>query len=154
MRYQQGLSVPEVLVAAVLLGLGVLFLSPLMSYSFRSTHLNKERSGAVQAAQRLVEEIRNAGFASALNIVNPTTTSAILANDLQGQALYINGKGEVSTQSSSNTKLLQVARQYYFIANGPSPADDLIQVNVRITWPGGGSQNITMGTRLARSVSE
>lgn len=152
MKFQKGISLPEVMVAAVLLGLAILCISPMMSYGIKSTHINKERSAAVQAAQRLVEEIRHAGFASANSKVNPSTTSAIENDDLQGQKLYINGKGEVSTQASSSTKLLQVVRQYYFIANGPNTVDDLIRVNVRITWPGSGGKNVSMGVDLSRSM--
>ncbi len=153
MKFQTGISLPEVLVAAVLLGLAILGVSPMMSYSLKSSHLNKERGAAVQAAQRLIEEIRDAGFTSALSIVNPSTPNAVRADDLQNRKLYISGSGEVSTQPSSTGKLLQVQRLYYFNpGNTPSPADDLIQVTVKLTWPGSSDQHVTMGTTLARTV--
>lgn len=149
---QKGISIPEVLVAAVLLGLAVFFISPLVSYSFRSSYVNKERSAAVQAGQRLIESIRNAGFEGANAIVTEASPNAVLADDLQGQKLYIRQTGEVLTQPVNDAKLLQVQRFYAFDA-GPTPAplDDLIQVTIKITWPGGGSQHVTMGTTLARS---
>ncbi|PKL76876.1 MAG: hypothetical protein CVV27_08070 [Candidatus Melainabacteria bacterium HGW-Melainabacteria-1] len=155
MKRQQGISLPEVLVAAVLLGLAIFFITPMISYGFKSSHLNKERSAAVQAGQGLIEEIRQVGFAGALSIVNPSTPSAVLSDDLQGNKLYITGTGEVSTTPGSNTKLLQVQRLYYFSAgNTPSPVDDLIQITIKINWPGSADAHVTMGTTLARSVAE
>lgn len=155
LRRQRGISLPEVLVAAVLLGLAVLCISPLMTYSFRTSRLSKEHSAAVLAGQRLVEQIRNAGYGAAASIVSPSTTSAVLADDLQGQKLYITGNGEVFTQPRGDTKLLQVQRLYFYSPGATaSPADDVIQVTVKINWPGSSGQNVTMGTTLARSVSE
>lgn len=152
---QKGISLPEVLVAAVLLGLAVLCITPMVSYSFRSSHVNKEKSAATQAAQRLIEQIRNRGFAGASSIVSSTTPSSVQSDDFQGNKLYITGNGEILTQPASNAKLLQVQRLYYYSSGAtPNPADDLIQVTVKITWPGGSGQNVTMGTTLARSVEE
>lgn len=155
MKHQAGISLPEVLVSAVLLGLAILCITPMISYSMRSSHLNKERGAAVQAAQRLLEEIRDAGFPAALSIVNPATPNAVRSDDLQNRKLYITGTGEVSTQPASNTKLLQVQRLYFFSGGATaSPADDLIQITVKLTWPGSADQHVTMGTTLARSVEE
>lgn len=154
-RSQQGLTLPEVLVAAVLLGLAILCISPMMSYSFKSSHLNKERSGAVQAAQRIVEQIRSAGFVDAASKVNSGAPSAILPNDLYNQPLYIKGTGEVQSTPGSNTKPLSVVRVYHFLpGQSPAPADDQIQVTVKITWPGSANAHVSMGTTLVRSSEE
>lgn len=154
-RTQRGISVPEVLVAAALLAIAVLCISPMLSFGFKSSHLNKERAAAAQAGKRLVEEIRHAGFAAALSIVNPATTSAVRIDDLQGNKIYITGTGKIATAPGSNTKPLQVQRLYYFDDKGSAhPADDTIQVTVKITWPGSSESRVTMGTTLARSVVE
>lgn len=152
---QRGISVPEILVAAVLIGLAVLCITPIMTYGMRTSTGNKEHAAAVQAAQRVVEQVQAAGFSAAATIVNAGAPSAILSDDLQGNKLYINGKGEVYTSPRSNTKLLQVQRIYTFGAGAtPSPADDLIQVTVKVTWPGSNGRNITLGATLTRSVAD
>jgi len=145
-RSQKGIALPEVLVAAVLLGIIILAVSPMMSYSIRSSHSNKERSAAIQAAQQLVEEIRNAGFAQAAAHVN-VGESAVLADDLQGNKLYIKGTGEVRTTPGDGAKPLNVSRIYAFSNSG-----DMIQVTVKITWPGSSGRHVTLGTTLNRSL--
>jgi len=151
-RLQRGISLPEVLVSAVLLGLAIYFISPMISYSLKQSQVNKERSAAVQAGQRIVESVRNAGFDGANAIVNSTTPSSVQVNDLQGNLLYIKQSGEVLTAPATGAKLLQIQRLYNFSEGAtPAPSDDLIQVTVKITWPGSSSRHVTMGTTLARS---
>lgn len=151
---QAGISLPEVMVAAVLLGLVMLGISPMMSYGIKSDYINKERSGAVQAAQRIVEEVRNAGFEQAITIVNDGSPSAVQADDLHGNKLYIRGTGEVLTAPTGDSKLLQIQRLYSFDpGKSPAPADDLIQVTVKITWPGSSGRHVTMATTLTRTGS-
>ncbi len=151
-RLQRGISIVEVLVAAILLGLAIYFITPLVSYSLKQSQVNKERSAAVQAGQRIVESVRNAGFDGANAIVNSTTPTTIQLNDLQGQSLYIKQTGEILTAPATGAKLLQVQRLYTFSeGDTPAPSDDLIQVTVKITWPGSASRHVTMGTTLARS---
>lgn len=147
---QQGLSVTEVLVGAVILGLSILAISPMLGWGIKTTFTNKERGGAVQAARRLIEDIQNAGFTGASSIVNPVTPTAVQTDDLQGNKLYVKGDGKVTTTPESGAKLLQVQRLYHFVPNDPPPADDLIQVTVKVTWPGSGSKNVTMGISLTR----
>lgn len=151
-RSQRGISIVEALVAAVLLGLALFFISPMVSYSLKQSQVNKERSAAVQAGQRIVESVRDAGFDGANAIVNSVTASSVQLNDLQGQSLYIKQTGEILTAPASGAKLLQVQRLYTFSEGAtPAPSDDLIQVTVKITWPGGASRHVTMGTTLTRS---
>ena len=147
---QKGLSITEVLVGAVILGLSILAISPMMGWGLKTTYINKERGGAVQAARRIIEDIQNAGFGNASSIVNPTVLNAVQSDDLQGNKLYVKGDGKVVIAPETGAKLLQVQRFYHFIMNDPPPADDLIQVTVKVTWPGGGNQNVTMGISLTR----
>jgi type II secretory pathway pseudopilin PulG len=148
---QQGIGLVEVMVAAVLLGLGIMLISPMLGLGFRSTYRNKEKTAAVQAGQRIVEEIRNKGFSGASAFVSPSSTTAILADDVNGNKLYIKGDGQVSTQPATGAKLLQVQRIYTFDDQlTRNLVDDRIQVTVKITWPGGGSQHVTMGVTLVR----
>ena len=116
-----GVTLPEVMIAAVLLGLVIMAISPMMSFSIKSDHLNKERSGAIQAAQRIVEEIKDAGFVQAITIVNAITPSSIQADDLQGNKIYIQGSGEVLTAPTAASKLLQIQRIYSY-SDGATPA--------------------------------
>lgn len=151
-RLQGGISIIEALVAAVLLGLAIYFISPLVSYSLKQSQVNKERSAAVQAGQRIVESVQNAGFEGANAIVNSATPSSVQLNDLQGQSLYIKQTGEVLSAPATGAKLLQIQRLYNFSeGDTPAPSDDLIQVTVKITWPGSASRHVTMGTTLTRS---
>ena len=150
-REQLGLSVIETLVAALLLGMLIMMISPMMSYSFKSSQQSKERSGAVQAAQRILEAVQSQGFQGANAIVSETTPTAVLSNDTQGNPLYVLASGEVSPQSSTGAKLMQVQRFYTFSANGPGAVDDTIQVTLTLSWPGGKGKAITMGTTLTRT---
>ena len=158
---QAGISLPEILVAAALLGILIMAISPLMSYSFKSSHINKERAAAVQAAQRLVEEVRDAGFASAFTLIDtldtvaPIDQEAVVTNDLQGNPLYIKATGEVLSAPAEGAKLLNVVRMYTF-NSGPTPAlgDDSIQITIKITWPGSTGRNVTMGTTLTRGRND
>ena len=63
---QKGMSLTEVLVASILLGLTILAISPMIGLGFKNTHLTKERSAAIQAAQRIVEEIQDSGFSNGI----------------------------------------------------------------------------------------
>ena len=148
---QRGISVVETLVAALLLGLLVVIMSPMMSYSFKSTHQNKERSAAVQAAQRILEEVQLQGFQAANAIVSEASPTAMFTNDTQNKPLYLTASGEVSTTPISGAKLMQIQRRYSFNANGPSAVDDTIQVTLTMSWPGGKGRAITMGTTLTRT---
>ncbi len=150
-EFQQGISVVEALVAALLLGLMVTMISPMMSYSFKSSYQSKERSAAAQAAQRILEEVQAAGFDGANAIVSEGTPTAIVANDVQGQPLYISSTGQVSTTGSTGAKLMQVQRFYAFNANGPGSADDTIQITLTLSWPGGKGKAVTMGTLVTRT---
>jgi len=149
MKYQKGLSLPEVLIASVILGISIVAVSPMLGWGFKATYMAKERSGAVQAARRIVESVQNAGFVQASSIVNPANLTAVQVDDLQGNKIYIKGDGKVVFAPENGAKLLQVQRFYTFVGNDPSPADDLIQVTVKVTWPGA-SKNITMGISLTR----
>lgn len=158
---QQGITLPEILVAAALLGLLIVAVSPLMTYSLRSSHINKERAAAVQAGQRIVEEIKDAGFAAAYTIIDtldttaPVDQEAMVPNDIYNRSLYIKGTGEVTDTPESGSKLLNVVRIYSFNAGPtPAPADDHIQVTVKITWPGSSGRNVTMGTTLTRGRND
>jgi len=63
----------------------------------------------------------------------------------------VRADGKVLTQPEPRAKLLQVQRIYSFDDGGTiNLTDDKIQVTVKITWPGGGSQNVTMGVTLVR----
>lgn len=151
-RQRGGISLPEVMIAAVLLGLVIVAISPMMSFSIKSDHINKERSAAIQAAQRIVEEVKSAGFEQAVTIVNESTPSVIEADDLQGNKLYIRGTGEVLTAPGGSAKLLQIQRLYNFSGGAtPAVADDIIQVTVKVTWPGSTGRHVTMGTSLTRT---
>lgn len=145
-RLQRGLALSEVMVAAALLGLVMLAVSPMITYSIRSSHSNKERSAAIQAAQRIVEDVRNAGFAQAASLVSPGN-SVILPDDLQGNKLFIKGTGEVGTTAEGGAKPLNVNRIYAFSDRG-----DMIQVTVKITWPGSSGRHVTLGTTLNRTL--
>lgn len=148
---QQGISLVEVLVAAVLLALGIMLVSPMLGLGFRSTHQNKERAAAVQAAQRIVEQIRSRGFSHAASIVSPNSPLSVQPDDIHGEKLYIKADGQVLKQPATGAKLLQIQRIYSFDNRGSiALADDRIQVTVKITWPGGGSQHVTMGVTLVR----
>lgn len=153
LRSQLGLSVVETLIAALLLGMLIMMVSPMMSYSFKSSQQSKERSGAVQAAQRILEEVQSQGFQGANAIVSATTPTAVLSNDTQGNPLYVLASGEVSRQSSTGSKLMQVQRFYSFSSNGAGAVDDTIQVTLTLSWPGGKGKAITMGTTLTRTGS-
>lgn len=148
---QQGISVVEALIAAMLLGLLIMMISPMMSYSFKSSHQSKERSGAVQAAQRILEEVQLQGFQGANAIVSEGTPTAVLSNDTQGNPLYVQASGEVGSTPTTGAKLMQVQRFYTFAANGPGAVDDTIQVTLTLNWPGGAGRGITMGTTLTRT---
>lgn len=150
---QSGISIVETLVAALLLGMLILMVSPMMSYSFKSSQQSKERSGAVQAAQRILEEVQSQGFQGANAIVSETTPTAVLSNDTQGNPLYVLASGEVSPQPSTGAKLMQVQRFYAFSPNGAGAVDDTIQVTLTLSWPGGKGKAITMGTTLTRTGS-
>ena len=150
-RHQSGISIVETLVAALLLGMLIFMVSPMMSYSFKSSQQSKERSGAVQAAQRILEEVQSQGFQGANAIVSDTTPTAVLSNDTQGNPLYVLASGEVSSESSTGAKLMQVQRFYAFSPNGPGAFDDTIQVTLTLSWPGGKGKAITMGTTLTRT---
>lgn len=148
---QSGFGLVEVMVAAVLLALGIMLVSPILGLGFRSTHQNKEKTAAVQAGQRIVEQIRNRGFSHASSLVSPSSTTAVLADDVNGQKLYVKADGQVFTQPASGAKLLQIQRIYSFDDQGTrNLTDDRIQVTVKITWPGSGSGHITMGVTLVR----
>jgi len=150
-KQEQGFGLVEVMVSAVLLALGILLISPMLGLGFRSTHQTKEKAGAIQAGQRIVEQIRDRGFAAASSIVTPSSTTAYVADDVNGQKLYVRADGKVLTQPEPRAKLLQVQRIYSFDDGGTiNLTDDKIQVTVKITWPGGGSQNVTMGVTLVR----
>lgn len=148
---QQGISVVEALVAALLLGMLIMMISPMMSYSFKSSKQSKERSGAVQAAQRILEEVQLQGFQGANAIVSEGTPTAVLANDTQGNPLFIKGNGEIVTAPETGTKPVQVQRFYSFSANGPGAVDDTIQITLTLSWPGGAGRAVTMGTTLTRT---
>ncbi len=148
---QAGLGLVEVLISALLIGLGILLISPMLGLGFKSTYRNKEKAGAVQAAQRLVEQVRNAGFTQASTLVSAASPTAILSDDLFGNKLYLKGDGQMLTQPATGAKLLQVQRIYSFDHRGTiNLADDRIQVTVKVTWPGGGTQHVTMGVTLVR----
>lgn len=150
-RRQRGISLVEVMVSAVMLALGIMLVSPMLGFGFRSTHQNKERAAAVQAAQRIVEQIRNRGFSHASGIVSPTSNTSVQVDDINGEKLYIKADGQVLKQPATGAKLLQIQRIYSFDNRGTiALADDRIQVTVKITWPGGGSQHVTMGVTLVR----
>ena len=141
----------EVLISALIIGLGIMLISPMLGLGFKSTYRNKEKAGAVQAAQRLVEQVRNAGFSAASALVSVATPTAIQSDDLFGNKLYLKGDGQMLTQPATGAKLLQVQRIYSLDNRGTiNLADDRIQVTIKVTWPGGGSQNVTMGVTLVR----
>lgn len=163
---QRGITVTEVLVAAALIGIALLCISPMLSYAFRSTRLSKERAAATQAAQRIIEQIQAQGFnqASALihgnatylgeeGCVRDNSAYIICSNDLQKQKLYIrDGDGAIATEAKPGYKLMAVTRHYHHQPRDSSTlADDLIQVTVKITWPGSQGQFVTMGITLARN---
>jgi type II secretory pathway pseudopilin PulG len=152
---QRGISTTEVLVSAVLIGIALMCISPMLSQSFRSTRLSKERAAATQAAQRVIEQIQAAGFSGAASIVNalPASRHAVQTDDLQGTKLYIrDGDGAIATEAKPGYKLMSVTRDYHYDPrDNTTLADDLIQVTVKITWPGSQGQSITMGITLARN---
>lgn len=152
-KHQHGFTIVETLTAALLLGLAIWFMTPMLTWSLKSSQLNKERSAATQAAQRILEEVQNGGFTSASAIVSRNNPQTVMPDDLQGNKLYIREfDGQISTTPKSGFKLLQVQRIYTFIENSPqSLADDLIQVTVKINWPGSQGYNITMGIALPRN---
>ena len=93
-------------------------------------------------------------FQTASSLVNKTTPTAVAANDLQGNKLYIKGDGTVWKSPKAGAKLLQVQRVYTYQANDPGTlADDLIQVTVKINWPGSTGRSVTMGTSLSRELN-
>jgi hypothetical protein len=127
----------------------------MLSHSFRSTRLSKERAAATQAAQRVIEQIQAGGFSGAAAIVNalPAARHAVRTDDLQGNKLYIrDGDGAIATEAKPGYKLMNVTRDYHYDPrDNTTLADDLIQVTVKITWPGSQGQSITMGITLARN---
>ena len=152
-KKQKGITITETLVAAVLISLAMMCISPMFAWSVKLANLSKERSAATQAAQRVVEQVHNSGFTTASAIVNRTTTQAVLSDDLQGEKLYIRDvDGQISTTDKDGFKLLQVQRIYSFVENSPqSLADDLIQVTVKVNWPGSNGNSVTMGIALPRN---
>lgn len=166
---QRGITVTEVLVAAALIGIALLCISPMLSHAFRSTRLNKERAAATQAAQRIIEQIQAQGFnqASALIYGNATyleeqdcgrenSAYIICSNDLQKQKLYIrDGDGAIAREEKPGYKQMYVKRHYHYQPRDTSTlADDLIQVTVKVQWDNkdkDAESIATMGITLARN---
>lgn len=153
LKKQKGSFTTEALVAATIVTLSMMVMAPMFGWSVKASNLNKEKSSAVQIAQTIIEQVQNKGFNNASGIVSSTNTQSVETDDLEGKKYYLAPDGEIFHQNEPTEalKLLQIQRIYAFVNGDPNTlADDLIQVTIKITWPGASTANITMSTALPR----
>ncbi len=158
---QQGVSLIEVLITLIVLGMGLMSLAKFQSTVLKDNSLGKERSVAIHLAEQKMEDLRNYSIAlTPANQPNPPLASyQALGNNTGGaidatsQSLIL-GSGTVpmsELSSNSNvqfTRNWQVREWYYgnvaasanTVASltAPSPAPVLAplkQVLVTVRWP-------------------
>ena len=158
---QQGFSMVELLMAAVILAIGILGLAMLQTYTFAAQHGNSSLSTAIQVAQQVLDQAemvgRNSVICSQSGTAQPTLTTTY-SGATQVKA-YFNYSGQPVTTGPYYTAVLTAntaASSAPGVVVPVSKFGGIALMQVVVTWTEGfgpGNKAVTRNVTLNRRIN-